>query len=69
MFHTGGDELNTKCYTDDPQTQAELNSTGRTLEQALNVFTQATHGALAALEKTPVVWEGIIIHAHKVECA
>ncbi|PPQ72305.1 hypothetical protein CVT24_004582 [Panaeolus cyanescens] len=57
LFGTGGDELNTNCYAQDAQTQADLKSTGRTLEQALNVFTQATHGALRKLGKTPVVWE------------
>ncbi|KAJ7904845.1 beta-hexosaminidase [Mycena leptocephala] len=46
-FSTGGDELNTACYTQDAQTQADLKKAGKTLEQALNTFTQATHGALA----------------------
>jgi hypothetical protein len=31
---------------------------GRTLEQALDAYTQATHGALRKLGKKPVVWEG-----------
>jgi len=57
-FSTGGDELNTNCYTDDYPTQQQLNSTGMTLNDALNTFTQATHGALIAEGKTPVVWEG-----------
>ncbi|KAH9960973.1 glycoside hydrolase superfamily [Lactifluus volemus] len=34
----------------------EINT--RTLNEALDVFTQATHGALRSLGKTPVVWEG-----------
>ena len=56
MFSTGGDEINARCYADDAQTQRDLN--GQTLEQALDAFTQATHGALKNLGKTPVVWEG-----------
>jgi hexosaminidase len=56
LFSTGGDEINARCYADDAQTQRDLN--GRTLEQALDAFTQATHGALKNLGKTPVVWEG-----------
>jgi Glycosyl hydrolase family 20, catalytic domain len=56
LFATGGDEINTRCYRDDPQTQQDL--AGRTLNEALDVFTQATHGALRSLGKTPVVWEG-----------
>jgi hexosaminidase len=58
LFSTGGDELNTNCYAKDSQTQADLKSTGRTLEEALDVFTEATHGAIIAEGKTPVVWEG-----------
>ena len=56
LFSTGGDEINARCYADDAQTQRDLD--GRTLNQALDAFTQATHGALRELGKTPVVWEG-----------
>lgn len=56
LFSTGGDEINVRCYEDDAQTQRDLN--GRTLNQALDAFTQATHGAIRKLGKTPVVWEG-----------
>jgi hexosaminidase len=58
LFSTGGDELNVPCYTNDTETQQLLNSTGKTLEQALDTFTQTTHKALIAEGKTPVVWEG-----------
>lgn len=58
FFSTGGDELNANCYAKDAQTQADLAATGRTLEQALDVFTQATHKALKDIGKTAVVWEG-----------
>lgn len=60
LFSTGGDEINTRCYADDAQTQRDLN--GRTLEQALDAFTQATHGALTKLGKTPVVWEEMVLN-------
>ena len=56
LFGTGGDEINVRCYADDAQTQRDLS--GRTLNKALDAFTQATHGALRKLGKTPVVWEG-----------
>ena len=56
LFSTGGDEINLPCYQNDTETQQELG--GRTIAQALGVFTQATHGALRNLGKTPVVWEG-----------
>ncbi|KAJ7166354.1 glycoside hydrolase family 20 protein [Mycena crocata] len=60
-FSTGGDELNTECYTKDAQTQADLKKSGKTLEQALSSFVGATHGALAKLGKTPVVWEEMVL--------
>ncbi|KAL4070042.1 glycoside hydrolase family 20 protein [Scleroderma yunnanense] len=60
-FSTGGDELNTKCYANDTATQQHLNATGMTLNSALDVFTQATHGALLAEGKTPVVWEEMVL--------
>lgn len=58
LMSTGGDELNTECYVQDAQTQADLKASGRTLEQALDVFTQTTHAAIRAEGKTPAVWEG-----------
>lgn len=46
------------CYQDDASTQTALKQLGWTIEHALDVFTQATHGALVSEGKTPVVWEG-----------
>ncbi|KIJ54483.1 glycoside hydrolase family 20 protein [Sphaerobolus stellatus SS14] len=63
---TGGDEINTACYMSDNQTQADLKASGQTLEQALNTFTQATHGALKKAGKTPIVWEEMILD-HQVD--
>ncbi|KAG1836126.1 glycoside hydrolase family 20 protein [Suillus subalutaceus] len=60
-FSTGGDELNTECYTNDYPTQLQLNSTGTTLNDALNTFTEVTHAALIAEGKTPVVWEEMVL--------
>lgn len=59
LFSTGGDEINEQCYQDDAETQQEL--AGRTIVQALDTFTQATHGALRSLGKTPVVWEEMVL--------
>lgn len=58
MFGTGGDEINTNCYQKDPSTQEDLKLSGETLEQALDSFTQSTHGALRQLGKKVVVWQG-----------
>ncbi|EJC97794.1 beta-hexosaminidase [Fomitiporia mediterranea MF3/22] len=61
LLSTGGDEVNEPCYAEDTQTQAALNATGMTIEQALSNFTQATHGALRDAGKTPVVWEEMVL--------
>ncbi|KAH9891915.1 N-acetylhexosaminidase [Cubamyces lactineus] len=61
IMSTGGDELNTECYAQDPKTQADLKATGRTLEQALDVFTRTTHAAIRAEGKTPAVWEEMVL--------
>ncbi|KDR82556.1 hypothetical protein GALMADRAFT_206396 [Galerina marginata CBS 339.88] len=67
-FNTGGDEINANCYTQDAQTQSELASQGKTVEQALDTFTQANHKALRAAGKTAVVWEEMLL-AHNVSLA
>ncbi|KAI1788839.1 beta-hexosaminidase [Ganoderma leucocontextum] len=61
LMSTGGDELNTNCYAQDAETQADLKSAGQTLEQALDVFTQKTHAAIEAVGKTPAVWEEMVL--------
>nr|BAM42836.1 beta-N-acetylhexosaminidase [Lentinula edodes] len=60
-FSTGGDELNTECYAIDESTQADLNTTGKTLEQALDTFTQTVQSVLEDSGKTPVVWEEMVL--------
>ncbi|KAF8194199.1 N-acetylhexosaminidase [Pholiota molesta] len=60
-FGTGGDEINANCYAKDAQTQAELTAQNKTLNDALDTFTQANHGALKAVGKTAVVWEGQLL--------
>ncbi|KAJ7094803.1 glycoside hydrolase superfamily [Mycena epipterygia] len=53
-FSTGGVELKMVCYAEDARTQADLQKCNQMLEQALNSFTVATHGALTKLGKIPV---------------
>ena len=60
-FSTGGDEINTKWYADDPQTQQALSASGKTLAQALDDFVQAEHKALKGAGKTAVVWEELVL--------
>lgn len=61
LVSTGGDELNLNCYAQDVDTQADLKTSGRSIEQALDVFTQQTHAALQAEGKTPAVWEEMVL--------
>ncbi|KAF9464152.1 N-acetylhexosaminidase [Collybia nuda] len=68
LFSTGGDELNANCYAKDAATQKDLASQGKTLEQALDTFTQATHGALKEIGKRAVVWEEMVLE-HQVKLA
>ena len=58
LVSTGGDEFNEECYVQDPQTQADLQASGQTLEQALGTFVRTMQGVLQKEGKTPVVWEG-----------
>jgi len=67
-FSTGGDEINAKCYVDDPTTQQALATSGKTFEQALDDFTQAEHKALKDVGKTAVVWQEMAL-SHKVALA
>jgi hexosaminidase len=60
-FSTGGDEINLRCYAEDPVVQASLNSTGKTFRQALATFTNKTHQVLLDNGKTPVVWEEMML--------
>ncbi|KAK7054361.1 Glucosamine-6-phosphate isomerase (Glucosamine-6-phosphate deaminase) (GNPDA) (GlcN6P deaminase) [Paramarasmius palmivorus] len=61
FFATGGDEVDEDCYAQDEETQQELSSSGRTLEEALGDFVDATHEMLRGIGKTPVVWEEMVL--------
>ncbi|KLO15933.1 beta-hexosaminidase [Schizopora paradoxa] len=61
FFSTGGDEVNTNCYTQDSETQKELNASGLTLDEALNNFLMATHDVLRSGGKNPIVKEDMVL--------
>ncbi|KAJ7626592.1 N-acetylhexosaminidase [Mycena polygramma] len=61
LFSTGGDELNANCYTQDNETQASLASGNKTIAQALDTFTQASHAALRSAGKSAIVWEEMVL--------
>ncbi|KAG1784413.1 glycoside hydrolase superfamily [Suillus plorans] len=52
-------------YADDYLAQQQLNSTGMTLNGALDTFTQTTRDALIVHGKTPVVWEDAAVVARR----
>ncbi|EJC98475.1 beta-hexosaminidase [Fomitiporia mediterranea MF3/22] len=62
LFSTGGDEVNANCYEQDPQTQADLNAMGWTLDEALNNFLNVTHTVIRGQGKTPIVKEDMILN-------
>ncbi|THU82938.1 N-acetylhexosaminidase [Dendrothele bispora CBS 962.96] len=68
LFSSGGDEINKNCYDQDSETQADLAANGTTFEEALDAFTQATHGVLHENGKRVVVWEEMVLE-HNVTLA
>ncbi|KAL0565696.1 Glucosamine-6-phosphate isomerase (Glucosamine-6-phosphate deaminase) (GNPDA) (GlcN6P deaminase) [Marasmius crinis-equi] len=60
-FSTGGDEVQSSCYKDDPQTQQDLKRSGKTLEGALGEFVKGLHGVLNEKGKTGVVWQEMVL--------
>ena len=50
--------MNTNCYVQDPQTQADLSESGLTLDEALDNFLHETHAVLTSMDKNPIVKEG-----------
>ncbi|KAK7434922.1 Glucosamine-6-phosphate isomerase (Glucosamine-6-phosphate deaminase) (GNPDA) (GlcN6P deaminase) [Stygiomarasmius scandens] len=68
LFSSGGDEINQNCYDKDNQTQSDLTASGKTFEEALDTFTQATHRVLHDNGKRVVVWEEMVLE-HNVTLA
>jgi hexosaminidase len=58
LFSTGGDEVNLPCYDADAPTQAYLNASGKSVEQALADFVLDVHKGIRGVGKSAVVWEG-----------
>ena len=50
--------MNTNCYVQDAQTQADLSESGLTLDEALDNFLHKTHAVLTGMGKNPIVKEG-----------
>jgi len=62
MFHLGGDEVNTACWTRDPAIVAWLNSQGLTAEKGYEYFVKRAHQIARAQGRDTVGWEEIWNH-------
>ncbi|BGP36456.1 Glucosamine-6-phosphate isomerase (Glucosamine-6-phosphate deaminase) (GNPDA) (GlcN6P deaminase) [Rhodotorula kratochvilovae] len=61
LMSTGGDEVNERCYLDDPDTSAAMAAQNATLDELLSVFVHSIHDSLRKKGKTPVVWEEMVL--------
>ncbi|BGO94733.1 Glucosamine-6-phosphate isomerase (Glucosamine-6-phosphate deaminase) (GNPDA) (GlcN6P deaminase) [Rhodotorula toruloides] len=61
FFSSGGDEVNKRCYLDDPETSAALESRNSTVDELLDEFVRGLHETLVESNKTPVVWEELVL--------
>ena len=50
--------MNTDCYAQDAQTQADLAESGLTFDEALDNFLHQTHSVLTGMGKNPIIKEG-----------
>ncbi|KPV78194.1 glycoside hydrolase family 20 protein [Rhodotorula graminis WP1] len=61
LFSTGGDEVNERCYLDDPATSAILAAQNVTIDQLLSRFVNGIHDTVREGGKEPVVWEEMVL--------
>ncbi|GAA6056760.1 hypothetical protein JCM3770_006119 [Rhodotorula araucariae] len=61
LISTGGDEVNERCYLEDPDTATAMTAQNATLDELLSVFVSGTHASLREMGKTPVVWEEMVL--------
>ncbi|KAK4703376.1 hexosaminidase, partial [Phenoliferia sp. Uapishka_3] len=67
-FSTGGDEINTKCYSADPTMNATTIASDNSINAGLKTFVHGIHDAVRELNKTPVVWEEMVL-SHQLNLA
>ncbi|GAA5873098.1 hypothetical protein JCM3774_000341 [Rhodotorula dairenensis] len=61
LLSTGGDEVNERCYLEDPDTAAAMLSRNVTLDQLLGEFVNGIHNVIRRQGKIPVVWEEMVL--------
>ncbi|KAJ3098024.1 hypothetical protein HDU97_004357 [Phlyctochytrium planicorne] len=64
LFHLGTDEVNEKCYTDDPNVSSYLSRTGKNVNTLVSDFLLPLHQVLDSSGKVPMHWEEAIL-THK----
>ncbi|KAL8283200.1 hypothetical protein RQP46_005978 [Phenoliferia psychrophenolica] len=64
-FSTGGDEINSRCYLEDPTMDPTTVASPDALNAALSTFVTGVHDALRKIDKVPVVWEEMVL-AHDI---
>jgi hexosaminidase len=56
-FHVGGDEVNQKCYTQEPHIAKYLEQHKMSVSQLIGEFAQGLHAAVRENHKIPITWE------------
>ncbi|POY75348.1 putative Beta-N-acetylhexosaminidase [Rhodotorula taiwanensis] len=62
LLSSGGDEVNQRCYLEDPDTSAALEARNVSLDDLLGEFVEGVHSAIRKQGKTPVVWEEMVLN-------
>ncbi|KAI9597573.1 glycoside hydrolase family 20 protein [Syncephalis fuscata] len=61
FVHIGGDEVNQKCYTNEPHIADYLQKNNMNAAQLIGKFAQELHTAVRSNNKTPVTWEEAVL--------
>jgi hexosaminidase len=60
-FHVGGDEVNQKCYTNEPHIAEYMQQNNLNTTQLIGKFAQGLHTAVRGNKKVPVTWEEALL--------
>jgi len=62
MFHLGGDEVNTDCWTTTPAINNWLNANNYSAQDAYGYFVQKAHDIIISQNRNPVNWEEVFLN-------
>ncbi|KAL9242605.1 hypothetical protein vseg_016591 [Gypsophila vaccaria] len=63
FYHSGGDEVVSRCWTSDPAIQTYLSSNNHTLSDLLEKFVNTTLPYVTSHNKTVIYWEDVLLDA------